>query len=733
MLIKIPLIFTVYLAILLYFCVFDFGWFILLLFMAVLFLALWRKYVILLPILLVLFIFYSFVKSENEHHLLQNPATISCIQPIPDTIQVNGNLLSFQGKESGQTYQVYDSLSTLQEKIFFQKLSQNCTINFTGRFSVPEQQRNFNGFNDQKYLATQNIYRQVNIQKIHSVQKNKHFDLHLLRRKAIVWVQMHFPTPMSNYMTGLLFGYLSKDFNEMSDLYSSLGIIHLFALSGMQVNFFIDWLRKILLRIGIRRDRIMLIQLPFSVFYAFLTGSSSSVLRALIQKNIRLTGLDNFSVTFFILLILSPKFLLTAGGQLTLLYAFVLSMLTGKFQHLNQVKRLLIESTLLSLMVLPLLILDFHIFQPFSILLTVAFGFLFDCFLLPLLLLTFLLSLVGIFLPINFLFQDLEKIIHVIHLPLHYPFVLGTPNAIQLIFLFVSTGLLIDFYFKKRGRWLLLLAISVLIFFCKNPLYPSITIVDIGQGDSIFLQDCQKQENILIDTGGRLNIPMKTWQMAKTQTNAEKTLIPYLESRGVGKIDALILTHTDADHVGDFLNLADKIKIKQIWVSPGELRDSVFLAKLKQADIPIHLSQVGDNIPIFDSELKILSNGYTGKGDNNDSIVSYGNFYGKKFLFTGDLEQDGEQQLLKNFPSLKVDVLKVGHHGSKTSSNPSFIHAIKPQLALISVGKKNRYGHPNQETLDTFQKEHVKIIRTDQHGAIKLIHKQEKWQIETVR
>ncbi|WP_230315812.1 ComEC/Rec2 family competence protein [Lactococcus lactis] len=247
------------------------------------------------------------------------------------------------------------------------------------------------------------------------------------------------------------------------------------------------------------------------------------------------------------------------------------------------------------------------------------------------------------------------------------------------------------------------------------------------------MQDKFNKETILIDTGGRLALPQESWQKPQSQTNAEKTLIPYLESVGVSQIDQLILTHTDADHVGDFLNLADKIKIKEIWVSPGELTNNHFVEKLKKANIAIHISKVGDKIPIFDSALQVLSNGYTGKGDNNDSIVTYGNFYHTKFLFTGDLEQEGEKELLKNYPKLKVDVLKVGHHGSKTSSNSDFIKEINPKLALISVGEKNRYGHPNQETLETLKKNQIRILRTDQKGALKLMQINQQWRIQTVR
>ena len=699
---KIPLIFLAYLSVILYFLIFNFNLICLILFIFSSLLALYRKYYLVIPLLLVMGSFFLVVKMDTIKNSENQPTTLSKITMIPDTIQVNGDLLSFQGKERGQNYQVYETLKSKKEQKFYQNLSQNCQLSFTGNLQIPEKQRNFNGFDNQKYLASQNIYRQITIDKINKIVLNDTFDLHVLRRKAIVWSQTHFPKPMNDYMTGLLFGFLSKDFNQIGDIYSSLGIIHLFALSGMQVNFFIDWFRRIILRLGITREKLNIWQIPFSIFYAFMTGFSVSVLRALFQKNIRLNPLDNLAVTTFLLMIVSPKFLLTIGGQLTLFYAFVISMINHKFSELKGIRKLLTESSVISLSVLPLLILDFHIFQPFSILLTIGFGFLFDVILLPLLLGTFLLSLIGYNFNINHIFQILEWLIHEVDLPLHYPLVLGNPRPIELLILFFLIGLLIDNLFKK-GRQIIFAGLIVCSFFiCKNPVYPSITAVDIGQGDSIFLQDKFNKKTILIDTGGRLALPQESWQKPQSQTNAEKTLIPYLESVGVSQIDQLILTHTDADHVGDFLNLADKIK--EIWVSPGELTNNHFVEKLKKANIAIHISKVGDKIPIFDSALQVLSNGYTGKGDNNDSIVTYGNFYHTKFLFTGDLEQEGEKELLKNYPKLKVDVLKVGHHGSKTSSNPDFIKEINPKLALISVGEKNRYGHPNQETLETLKK-----------------------------
>ncbi|ARE11484.2 ComEC/Rec2 family competence protein [Lactococcus lactis] len=170
-------------------------------------LALYRKYYLVIPFLLVMGSFFLVVKMDTIKNSENQPTTLSKITMIPDTIQVNGDLLSFQGKERGQNYQVYETLKSKKEQKFYQNLSQNCQLSFTGNLQIPEKQRNFNGFDNQKYLASQNIYRQITIDKINKIVLNDTFDLHVLRRKAIVWSQTHFPKPMNDYMTGLLLAF----------------------------------------------------------------------------------------------------------------------------------------------------------------------------------------------------------------------------------------------------------------------------------------------------------------------------------------------------------------------------------------------------------------------------------------------------------------------------------------------------------------------------------------------
>lgn len=689
-----------------------------------------------LPLLALCGLFFGCQKIQWERADQSAPEQVTTVQVIPDTIDINGDSLSFRGRADGQTYQVFYKLASQEEQAYFQKLIDLVQLEVEAEVSLPAGQRNFKGFDYQSYLKTQGIYRTVKltaIKKIVPVQSLNVFDwLSSWRRQALVYIKTNFPAPMSHYMTGLLFGELDSDFDQMSDLYSSLGIIHLFALSGMQVGFFIDKFRWILLRLGLTKEAVDKLQIPFSIVYAGLTGFSVSVVRSLVQKilgNMGLRKLDNFAVTVFVCLLILPRFLLTAGGILTFTYAFLLTVFD--FEDLGQVKKAAVESLSISLGILPVLMTYFYAFQPLSILLTFAFSFVFDVLLLPGLSVIFLLSPIVKITWVNGFFVFMEKIIvWVADLGLR-PWILGKPSELVLLLLLVSLFLLYDFH--RRKKWLLglSLVLALLFFITKHPLENEVTVVDIGQGNSIFLRD-MRGRTVLIDVGGRVDFAAKeAWQERSSQANAERTLIPYLHSRGVDRIDSLVLTHTDTDHVGDVLEVAKQVQIGRIVVSPGSLTVPDFVATLKKINVPVHVVKVGDRLPIFDSYLEVLYPDGTGDGGNNDSIVLYGRLLETNFLFTGDLEQ-GELNLIATYPNLPVDVLKAGHHGSKGSSYPEFLDHIGAKIALISAGENNRYKHPHQETLDRFDSRNIQVYRTDQQGAIRFRGWKE-WRIETVR
>ena len=218
-------------------------------------------------------------------------------------------------------------------------------------------------------------------------------------------------------------------------------------------------------------------------------------------------------------------------------------------------------------------------------------------------------------------------------------------------------------------------------FLTKQPLTNEVTVVDVGQGDSVLLRDA-KGKTVLIDVGGRVDFGAdEAWKARQTEPNASRTLIPYLHSRGISQIDQLVLTHTDTDHVGDLEVVAQQVRIGEILVSPGSLTDEEFVQRLKALQVPVRAIRAGEQLPIMGSQLHVLYPFGPGDGGNNDSIVLYGQLLNKNFLFTGDLEEAGEETLKATYPDLPVDILKAGHHGSKGSSSEAFLDHIQPELA----------------------------------------------------
>ena len=680
------------------------------------------------------FLFQNWQQTQASQDLV---AYVEKVRILPDTIKVNGDSLSFRGKSDGRTFQVYYKLQSEEEKEQFQALTDLYEIELEGKLSEPEGQRNFGGFDYQAYLKTQGIYQTLTIKSIQSLKEVSSWDigenLSSLRRKAVVWIKMHFPNPMRNYMTGLLFGHLDTDFEEMNELYSSLGIIHLFALSGMQVGFFMDAFKKLLLRLGLTQEKLKWLTYPFSLIYAGLTGFSASVIRSLLQKLLAqhgYKGLDNFALTVLVLFVIMPNFFLTAGGVLSCAYAFILTMTSKEGEGFKAVAR---ESLVISLGILPILSFYFAEFQPWSILLTFVFSFLFDLVFLPLLSILFILSFVYPVTQLNVVFEWLEGIICLVSQMASRPLVFGQPNAWLLILLLVSLALVYDMRKNIKRLAGFSLFIVGLFFLTKHPLENEITMLDVGQGESIFLRDVTGK-TILIDVGGKAESDKKIedWQKKTKTSNAQRTLIPYLKSRGVDKIDQLILTNIEKEHVGDLLEVTKAFHVGEILVSKGSLTQKEFVAELQATQTKVRSVTAGENFPIFGSYLEVLSPRKIGDGGYDDSLLLYGKLLDKHFLFTGNLKEKGEKDFLKQYPNLEVDVLKAGQHGSKTSSSPAFLEKLKPELTLISVGKNNRAKLPHQETLTRLEVIKSKIYRTDQQGAIRF-KGWNSWRIESVR
>ena len=670
------------------------------------------------------FIFQKWQQEEASQHLVN---TVDTVRLLPDTIKVNGDSLSFRGKADGRLFQVYYKLQSEAEKKKFQDLSELHEMAVKGKLASPQGAKNFAGFDYRNYLKTQGIYQTLTISEIVELKKTSSWDigenLSSLRRKAVVWIKRNFPDPMRNYMTGLLLGHLDTDFEEMNELYSSLGIIHLFALSGMQVGFFMNAFKKSLLRLGLTQEKFKWLAYPFSLFYAGLTGFSASVIRSLLQKLLDQHGiksLDNFAMTVLVLFIIMPNFFLTAGGVLSCAYAFILTM-TG--DEVAGIKGLVRESCIISLGILPILSFYFSEFQPWSILLTFVFSFLFDMVLLPLLSILFCLSFIYPITQFNFLFDWLENIIRYISQLSTRPLVFGQPSLWILILLLITLALIYDYRKNvKKISMLVIVAISLFLV-TKHPLENEITVLDMEQGRSIFLRD-MTGKTILLDVGEKSERDKKeAWQERISSSNAKRSLIPYLKSRGVAKIDQLLLTESEPKQLDHLLEISKAFELGEILVTEETLSKREFMDKLKETKIKVAAIKTGQQLFIFGSSLEAIT---SQNSDKKDSMVLYGKLLNQTFLVTGNIE---EKLLTKSYPKLQADIVLTHQEIAKKKNDVEVFKTLQPKATIISVDKKKNFKEKNEESNQELGNS---IYKTDQKGAIRF-KGWSTWRIETVR
>jgi len=261
--------------------------------------------------------------------------------------------------------------------------------------------------------------------------------------------------------------------------------------------------------------------------------------------------------------------------------------------------------------------------------------------------------------------------------------------------------------FQRRNNMKRLLS-TILLLLLATLLFSTLTVhyLDVGQGDSILIQT-PYGETILIDAGD--------W-------NQGSVVSRYLRDRGIEVLDYLIATHPHADHIGGLIEVIRTFEVEKVYMPRVAHTTATYrelLLAIQAKGLGIHSAKNGVILPVKGLEAYFISPSHDGySGLNNHSAVLCLEYDGITLLFMGDAEEEVEHEILNNYPTLSVDILKAGHHGSRTSSGESFISSISPKIAIIMCGEGNRYGHPHQPTLDTLAKNGVQILRTDLNGTI---------------
>ena len=569
----------------------------------------------------------------------------------------------------------------------------------------------FNTFNYNIYLKGLNIRKNVKINNYKKIGFNKKYFFNKLIEKKIV------NKKSKGYIYNFLFADKSYLDYDIKNSYINNGISHLFAVSGFHIILLLNFLKNILYRIFKRSNFVSMLLMLFSIIYLFMTNFSLPLYRAIL---LYFFGYYNkkyqLNINKYIYFLLITNICLFGNTNYVYLssfwYVFIIYLFLINIFNSDAKKNTFKVSIYIFVITAPLsLYFNYHI-NLLSIILNILFS-----------------SLVGyIFYPLSFLsvifnffdglYSSILKIFEFINLKFLYVkilnFYIPKFSLLSLILIYVFIFL----YIKYKKKILIIILIIFLLFIKNkyrfdNSLY--IYFVDVGQGDMTLIKN--SKHNILIDTGGLENNNYLSSQITS-----------FLYSINTFKIDTLILSHGDFDHMGEAINLVNNFNVEKVIFNCGPYNDleKELIKVLNKKKIKYYscVKELNvDNNKIYFLQTKEYDN------ENDNSNVIYTKLNSYKFMFMGDAGVEKEKDILKKHNISDIDVLKVGHHGSKTSSGKNFINEINPKYSIISVGKNNRYGHPNKDVLNNL--ENSKIYRTDQDGSIMFKITNNKLKIET--
>ena len=631
---------------------------------------------------------------------------------------VSGTITSYQIKNGYTKIQITGTepliINYSEEKEF--KLGQK--IKAQGEFKIPKENTTWNLFNYRKYLLSLNIKYTFSADKITIL--NKKISLpYQIKNKIISHINTF---KSSSHLHAFILGnddYLDE---TTKNSYQKNGITHLLAISGMNITLISAIILKIVNFFIKNKTISYLIVFLSLVFFLFLTGLVPSILRAIClfiiltinkQLNLKIKTIYLLILLFSLFLFVNPYYLYNLGFLLSFIISFYLiifSKLISKSQSF--LKELFTINIIAFLASTPLLIKNFFEINILSPVINCLFTPFVSLIIYPLSLLTLFLK------PLDntlfYLIEIMEKSSLFFSKINNFNIVLcSLPVFFYILYYILITCILIKW---DKGKPLYtLLIIPALLFHHSlsylNP-YTTLTMIDVGQGDSILIKLKHNKGNILIDTGGQLNYDgQKPYDLASNIT------IPYLKSEGISKLDYLIITHGDFDHAGMAENLINNFKVKNVITNTysNELIENIKnLAKRKT----IKFSQINTKVLTISQNKFTFLEGNQAKDINDSSLIIYANLEGENILLMGDASQNVESHLLRTYNLPKMNILKVGHHGSRTSTSSKFINQIKPQISLISAGQNNIYSHPHKETLKTLKDSKVFVTKDD--GSVKI-------------
>lgn len=650
------------------------------------------------------------------------------IQGIINNYKIDGNKLTLEiiGKEKiiGNYY-----FKTKEEKKLYQNTIQlGNKVILKGELVKPKNNSNFNLFNYRKYLLSKKIYWTFNVDEIKQTTNTK--IRYKIKNTIIDRINN---SKNATYLKLFILGENDLDL-DVKKSFQINGVSHLFAISGMHVTLLTTCLLLLLNKISKNKKINFILITIILLFYMFLTNYSPSVVRAsLLFILLNIKKILNFNISNLELIILllllflnyNPYYIYNNG----FLYSFSISI--GLIIYSNTInkydnyfKKVFITSLISFLISIPIGINSFNQINLLSPLFNILFVPFVSFIAFPLSLLNFC------FLQFDFIYSLVIQILEYISLICSKITIFNLTLCSIPIYLIILYCLFIIWVMNKFCvKRIIILLFILLIHTNINYLnrHPIITMIDVGQGDSILIELPHNKTNILIDTGGIITYNNEKWQKKKNNYSlATNTIIPYLKSKGIKKLDYLILTHGDYDHMGEAINLVNNFKVNRVIFNNDNYNDleQNLIKVLDKKKIKYY-----KNVNMNKYNLYSLNTGlYDNENDNSNVLYfEYNNF---KFLFMGDAGINKEKDILNKYNIKDIDFLKIGHHGSDTSSSKEFIDKIKPKNCFISVGSNNKYGHPKNSVLDAL--DDCNIYRTDINGSIEIRLNNNRYKIKAI-
>ena len=629
---------------------------------------------------------------------------------------IDGNKLSMQVKAE-EKVQVTYYINSLEEKNY---LKENILIGskvvLEGSVSSPYQNTIPNTFNYAKYLYNNKIYRVFNASKIVLSDKT---DL-LSNIKTSFMHKIEEIGDSSAYLYALILGEVDYIDNDVYKEYQTNGTTHLFAVSGMHISALALFLQAIFKKLKIKEHIGEMLIVLFLFFYMFLVGFTPSVLRGGLlyiflllnrKSNLKLNTINALYLLFLLLIIINPFYIYNLGFIYSFLTSFGLILFSKKITG-NYLVKLIKISAIAFLFSFPVTIYNFYEINLLTILNNVIIVPLVTIILFPLTLITFIIPFIEPILKIGI--QVLEWTSNFLNL-FEINLVVPKINFIFIIIYYFFVYMIYKNHLKYFAFMFFLVITYKLLPYLNFNSY--VYFLDVGQGDSTLIIGENLKYAIMIDTGGKITYETEEWETRNKVYDGSSNIIIFLKSNGITKLDLLIATHGDMDHIGYANKIMEEIKVKNVWINKNQINEleSQIISKVDTNDF---------------NKFEIINLNNQIKEDENDSsLVLYFKINHLSFLIMGDAGIEVEKEIIKEYNLKNIQVLKVGHHGSKTSTSLEFIEEIKPTYSIISVGKNNRYGHPNKEVLDNLA--NSKIYRTDEDGTIMFQIKKDKFKIKT--